>query len=516
MRVVHVEGAAQNSCVSVMDLAGNELASARLVDVSIVPNITSACEKGETAAREQFGLVPAENAVRLCKAAMKRDRDKKLGVERNLPGLEENLKSMKDLTADLMASFEAMRKSEALLRDELQDARRALAACQEQRQAESARADTATARVKELEALLRELEGKVVTLNTRALEAAKSAAEQQKVVAAEMEDRDRQIGALKAALREVKRLAAEERQKAKVDAQELAEENAEKLERAASRCAELEAAEDAARARRDQAETAQTALAAELGGADAARAAAEAEAARASAAAGAGAEDEARQRAAAAEALAYLRAENEGLHKELVDARAIGKVASEGAEAEIRKLKTEVAELKAALAKLAKDEAGMRQGADAEAAKLREQLAAAEAAQQEERAKAKALAAQLETASQQAIETSKRAKSQAKEMREQLDDAAQSSVRLCVVAPTVNVTFGEQVLSYKAPLPKEKIRSTLELKVLPDFAKSFIQEREGVAPDGTSMDDWLKEMTGTMQGSIEKHLLKVFRDGAGQ
>ena len=147
---------------------------------------------------------------------------------------------------------------------------------------------------------------------------------------------------------------------------------------------------------------------------------------------------------------------------------------------------------------------------------VRPQVRQATLAQQEERAKAKALAAQLETASQQAIETSKRAKSQAKEMREQLDDAAQSSVRLCVVAPTVNVTFGEQVLSYKAPLPKEKIRSTLELKVLPDFAKSFIQEREGVAPDGTSMDDWLKEMTGTMQGSIEKHLLKVFRDGAGQ
>ena len=85
-------------------------------------------------------------------------------------------------------------------------------------------------------------------------------------------------------------------------------------------------------------------------------------------------------------------------------------------------------------------------------------------------------------------------------------------MRLCVVAPTVNVTFGDQVLSYKAPLPKERIRNSLELQVLPNFAKSFIQEREGVAPDGGSMDEWLKEMTVTMQGSIEKHLSRVFRE----
>ena len=98
-----------------------------------------------------------------------------------------------------------------------------------------------------------------------------------------------------------------------------------------------------------------------------------------------------------------------------------------------------------------------------------------------------------------------------KALKEQIDDAAQSSVRLCVVAPTVNVTFGDQVLSYKAPLPRERIKSTLELQVLPNFAKGFIQQKEGVAPDGSPMDDWLREMTVTMQGSIEKHLAKVFR-----
>ena len=48
--------------------------------------------------------------------------------------------------------------------------------------------------------------------------------------------------------------------------------------------------------------------------------------------------------------------------------------------------------------------------------------------------------------------------------------------------------------------------------MLPNFAKSFIQSKEGTAPDGSQMDDWLKEMTVTMQGSIEKHLSKVFRE----
>jgi hypothetical protein len=44
-------------------------------------------------------------------------------------------------------------------------------------------------------------------------------------------------------------------------------------------------------------------------------------------------------------------------------------------------------------------------------------------------------------------------------------------VRLCVVAPTVNVTFGAQVLSYKAPLPRDKIKRVLESEILPTFTQ---------------------------------------------
>lgn len=98
------------------------------------------------------------------------------------------------------------------------------------------------------------------------------------------------------------------------------------------------------------------------------------------------------------------------------------------------------------------------------------------------------------------------------ELQAQLEEALQSSVRLCVVAPTVNVTFGGQSLSSKAPLPKDKIRTALETQVLPNFTRCFIQPDESLGPEGGSMDDWLKNVTSSMQGSIEKHLTKVFRE----
>ena len=92
-----------------------------------------------------------------------------------------------------------------------------------------------------------------------------------------------------------------------------------------------------------------------------------------------------------------------------------------------------------------------------------------------------------------------------------LEESLQSSVRLCVVAPTVNVSFGGQTQAYKAPMPKAKIQQTLEVEILPRFAQCFTQLQEATAPGGQVMDDWLKDVTMEMQGSIEKHLSKVFQ-----
>eukprot|EP00966_Prymnesium_polylepis_P091601 2120492-Prymnesium_polylepis.1 len=64
----------------------------------------------------------------------------------------------------------------------------------------------------------------------------------------------------------------------------------------------------------------------------------------------------------------------------------------------------------------------------------------------------------------------------------------------------------------QAPMPKAKIQETLEVEILPRFAQCFTQLQEATAPGGAAMDDWLKEVTMEMQGSIEKHLSKVFHE----
>jgi hypothetical protein len=91
-----------------------------------------------------------------------------------------------------------------------------------------------------------------------------------------------------------------------------------------------------------------------------------------------------------------------------------------------------------------------------------------------------------------------------------MEQALNSIVRLCVVAPTVNVQMAEQTLSFKAPLPKEKIRHFVQDSVLPKFSIIFQQSADGMSPDGRDLDSWLQNLLIEMQGTIEKHLSKVF------
>eukprot|EP00164_Ancoracysta_twista_P003012 GFYU01004014.1.p1 GENE.GFYU01004014.1~~GFYU01004014.1.p1 ORF type:complete len:761 (-),score=309.57 GFYU01004014.1:323-2605(-) len=93
-----------------------------------------------------------------------------------------------------------------------------------------------------------------------------------------------------------------------------------------------------------------------------------------------------------------------------------------------------------------------------------------------------------------------------------LEMTLQSLLHLCVVAPTVNVSFGSQLLNYKANLPKDKIRQILEDQILPRFTKMFLQVEEGLGPDGTNLDKWLEGLIAEMKDAIEKHLLKVFKE----
>ena len=97
-----------------------------------------------------------------------------------------------------------------------------------------------------------------------------------------------------------------------------------------------------------------------------------------------------------------------------------------------------------------------------------------------------------------------------KSHKQNMEQALNSIVRLCVVAPTVNVQMADQTMAFKAPLPKEKIRAFVQDQVLPKFATIFQQSGDGRAPDGKNLDVWLQNLLVDMQGTIEKHLAKVF------
>jgi len=85
-------------------------------------------------------------------------------------------------------------------------------------------------------------------------------------------------------------------------------------------------------------------------------------------------------------------------------------------------------------------------------------------------------------------------------------------VRLCVVAPTVNVQVGGsgQAVSCKPHLPHQQLQSVIQTQVLPKFVSAFVQSEEAVAPDGSPLQVWLRRLAADMQHSIELHLQKQF------
>ena len=99
--------------------------------------------------------------------------------------------------------------------------------------------------------------------------------------------------------------------------------------------------------------------------------------------------------------------------------------------------------------------------------------------------------------------------------KEALESSLQSMVRLCVVAPTVNVHFNSQEHACKAPMPSSRIRGIIENDVLPNFSSLFLQLEEGKAQDGTKLDLWLEDMLAEMQRSIQSHLADVFKEQSG-
>ena len=531
------------AAASDLQMLSHELASARAAAADAQQRLHAA--EADAAAHSQLAdKLSAETEHRRraeaereeAVAAVSTVASREAGLQRSVRALTDDLTDAQKRLAELDVARGGQREARCMRAEEqaqaareeaanylrdLEQVRRALAESEAARQAEAERAAAAAARTAELEEYLRQMEARMAAAAAAALQQQEAAAKQQEEGAASLAERERQVSTLKATMRDMKRSAAAAASGMRDEAEVAASRLAAELELLRKRCADLEAAAAAGALERQLEGVASSALASELGSteqelnaaASEASCASEAlertrsdlEAAKAEAAGAAAAAAALQAASGAGEALS---AEVRALEQKLADEYSKRTAACESASA----LLSEVSELREAAAKSERGAASARRTAEAEAKQMRDQLSAAEAGQQAMEAATQALRAQLEAAQKGASSMAAEHAKLKAGMREKLDEAAQSSVRLCVVAPTVNVTFGDQMLGYKAPLPKERIRTTLESQVLPNFAKSFIQERESTAPDGTSMDDWLKDMTVTMQGSIEKHLAKVFRE----
>lgn len=88
-----------------------------------------------------------------------------------------------------------------------------------------------------------------------------------------------------------------------------------------------------------------------------------------------------------------------------------------------------------------------------------------------------------------------------------LEKAITSSVRLCVVAPTVNVHVGDRNLKFKSGVPEEALREFITSEVLMKYNFLFKQRQENSSPDeAQSIQVWVQMMLERMQSVIEQHV----------
>ena len=88
-----------------------------------------------------------------------------------------------------------------------------------------------------------------------------------------------------------------------------------------------------------------------------------------------------------------------------------------------------------------------------------------------------------------------------------LEKAISSSVRLCVVAPTVNVHIADKKLKFQNKTSENELTSFLQNEVLDKYVFLYNQEHEDMAPDGkTPLRIWVTKMLSEMQTSIESHI----------
>jgi len=91
--------------------------------------------------------------------------------------------------------------------------------------------------------------------------------------------------------------------------------------------------------------------------------------------------------------------------------------------------------------------------------------------------------------------------------RRALKAALNSCVRLCVVAPTVNINLDDRSRSFCSGLPEEKIRAFVEGSVLPRFTRVLLQpgsEEEDPAAEGRGRRRHLRRQPSSNNGGGDR------------
>ena len=148
---------------------------------------------------------------------------------------------------------------------------------------------------------------------------------------------------------------------------------------------------------------------------------------------------------------------------------------------------------------------------DAEQGGLQAALAAASARAAEQDAEMAALRRLVDAAAREGAERDLQAQQQQLAMQR----AIASSVRLCIVAPSVNVHVDDKRMRFKSALAEQALGSFLRAEVLSKYSFLFKQkDEEDVGADGAGgVDGWIDKMLGEMQRSIEAHVAQAVDSG---
>lgn len=113
---------------------------------------------------------------------------------------------------------------------------------------------------------------------------------------------------------------------------------------------------------------------------------------------------------------------------------------------------------------------------------------------------------ELETLNKRFLDLTARMTRESENTATVLQKALSSSIRVCVVAPTVNVHAGDKKLKFKSGLQETRLQDFLVNDVLRKHTYLFEQPSEDSGPDGSPLQPWVQRVLQEMQRSIDHHI----------